>query len=91
MPIIVPPSRDELGDVIAELESLGGQAKTDFRISYTRDGQTVLDVSDELYDKWESSKDKDSSGRKKTTAKAADADKDTKTDKSGDDSARKGR
>ena len=88
MPTIVPPSRNELGDVIAELEALGGQAKTDFRISYARDGQAVLDVDDELYDKWESSKDKDGSSRKKAGTKAAESEKDAKSD---GDSPRKGR
>lgn len=76
MPTIVPPSRDQLGETIAALEALGGKAKTDFRLSRTRTGDAVLDVSDELYAKWDQSTgtDADESG--------ADSDAD---DKSGAD------
>lgn len=56
MPVIVPPSRNQLGEVIAELESLGGVAKQDFRITRTRTGVAVLEVSDDLYGKWGSGK-----------------------------------
>lgn len=58
MPVIVPPSRNQLGEVIAELEALGGIAKQTFRITRTRTGVAVLDVSDDLYDKWSSGKAK---------------------------------
>lgn len=76
MPTIVPPSRNQLGEVIVELESLGGKAKEDFRISRTRTGEAVLEVSDELYGKWDSGKSK----RVGLKADESDGDADTGSD-----------
>lgn len=74
MPVIVPPDRNQLGEVIVELEKLGGKPKQDFALSFNRWGETVLEVSDELYGKWES---KSSS----KSAKAESADDESNSDK----------
>lgn len=76
MPVIVPPDRNQLGDAIVELEKLGGKPKQDFALSFNRWGETVLDVSDELYAKWES---KSSS----KSAKAESSDDESGPDKAG--------
>jgi hypothetical protein len=51
MPIIVPPSRNQLGEAIAELTALGGIVKQDFRLTFSG-ADAVLEVSDDLYKKW---------------------------------------
>lgn len=83
MPIIVPPSRNEVGDVIVELEALGGKAKQDFRMTRNRSNEVVLEVSDELYGKWDSGKTK-RVGRK---ADESDGETDAESDAENDDTA----
>ncbi len=71
MPTILPPSRNQLGEVIAELEALGGHAKTDFRITSNRWGETGLEVTDELYEAWEAKANPDAGSSAEAKAEPA--------------------
>jgi hypothetical protein len=64
MATIVPTTRDEVGEIIANLESLGGNAKQHFRLAYSRTNEAVVDVDDDLYDKWSAKFGGDKSNKK---------------------------
>jgi hypothetical protein len=87
MATIVPTTRDEAGEIIANLESLGGNAKQNFRLAYSRTNEVVLDVDDDLYDKWSAKFGDDKSGKKS----GSKADENARDDSGDDGSSGKSR
>lgn len=82
MALIVPEHRNRLGNVINELESLGGKAKTDFRLAYHSTGEAVVETSDDLYDKWAAKFAKGTDDAAADDAAADDGDSSSATPKS---------
>lgn len=87
MSLIYPAEDQTIGQAIAELEELGGAASINFEVTRDHDYKTVLDVDDELYEKWRKkhestsdTSDVDSADEADATSdKAADSGKDTKS------------
>jgi hypothetical protein len=72
MPVIIPPSRDRLGESVVEAEAAGATADT-MRIVRLRGGVVGLEVTQEVYDTW-AGKHPDEAGEQPAPDDAAPAD-----------------
>lgn len=91
MSLIYPAEDQTIGQAIAELEELGGAASINFEVTRDHDYKTVLDVDDELYEKWRKKHESTSDTSDVDSADAPSESKDADSGKDTKSKSRKGR